>query len=324
MFPLHSPLPSASESEKKNPSSAYPLVSTESHPVPFGLPQLDVVHLTSGSNRLALCAGKSVYVGIPSVPTTGALSESPGLYTWQRLDGHTAPTTGVVFVPSMETMIVSISGSSRDKVIKAFEEKPPSLFHDSRSFCLYVSPPAPSPLSLCLLPRVCNGRCLAVLCLALMISSPINALDDRTFIVWDCGTGALIYRSFVLSSLPLLSIATDPSLPRIFIGDGAGCVHFVDVARGDYRILHSQDLCSALGSTNSSMGAAAPSHATAPSLPRKSASTLVSVSPSMHTHSALSQCRADDSPSIVAEGGVAIIYLAPIHHCRSLPGTCMR
>jgi hypothetical protein len=64
--------------------------------------------------------------------------------------------------------------------------------------------------------------------------------------VWDHADGTMLYRSFVLASLPLLTIALDPILPRAAIGDASGSVHIVDLERGDYRILRSQDLAAAL------------------------------------------------------------------------------
>lgn len=51
-----------------------------------------------------------------------------------------------------------------------------------------------------------------------------------------------MHRSFVLASLPLLCLASDPTYPRVAIGDGSGCVHLVDLERGDYRVLLKQDL----------------------------------------------------------------------------------
>ena len=75
-------------------------------------------------------------------------------------------------------------------------------------------------------------------------SLPCSPSEDRTFIVWDWTSAAITYRSFILSSSPLICIATDPVFERIAIGDGAGSVHLVDLARGDFRVLFTQDLSS--------------------------------------------------------------------------------
>ena len=70
----------------------------------------------------------------------------------------------------------------------------------------------------------------------------VTASDDRTFRVWDLSRGELAYESGILGAAPLISVAIDPTFPRMAIGSTDGAIRFFDAAAPGHPLLQRIDI----------------------------------------------------------------------------------
>ena len=54
--------------------------------------------------------------------------------------------------------------------------------------------------------------------------------EDRRFTIWDLDQSTMLYQSSVLTAYPLISLAVDPTFPRIAVGAADGVLRFFDLS----------------------------------------------------------------------------------------------